>query len=128
MLAHIKNHDDPTYTNLVMSPPPGTIYDTQGMTILIEELERAGLIQQDENEVFSLTQPGIDALNKYREELQKENEQNEIRRKKEEQVLDLKIDTLVGQILDDPKMKKRLRRAEWFAGISTLAALITLRS
>jgi len=47
----------------------------------------------------------------------------ENRERKKDQVLDLTIDDLVDKVIDQPKVKGRLRRAEIIAAVSALAAI-----
>ena len=88
---------------------------------LLTNLNKQGDITGRPLDGFAITDKGLNSLQTQNDRTEKE----EVRERKREQVLDLTIEDLVDKVIDQPKVKNRLLRAEIISLLSALAAILT---
>lgn len=107
------------------------------LELIFEELQNIGWIKNTQSHIYIATQKYFDfkkatppEYSGREYEYYKYLEQNssalkEKTAQKQNQILDLTITDLVDKIMDQPKMKNRLLRAELIAGVSALGAILS---
>lgn len=119
MMKHIVNSEKPTYNYLIQNCPLGMSWSLDYASSLLSELQDIKLIQEDENELFSLTENGQKLLTIY---IENQSGQKDVERLENEK-LKLEVDDLRNKFFDYESKKWKTK---WSFILSVIAVGLTV--